>query len=133
MSARNDGDELFFNVSHSGPLALLAFTRAGDVGIDVELPRPRTTELSALAGRVLGPAEGRRIQELPEEIREREVLRGWVRHEALLKHAGGPPGQSWLGELDPGGEATAAVALDRAPTELRCWEWSHGGARPHDC
>jgi len=134
VSTRNDGNELFFNVSHSGPLGLFAFTRAGEVGIDVELPRRRTrTDLPALAGRVFGAAEGRRLRGLPEELREGEFLRGWVRHEALLKQAGGPRRRSWLAELDPGGEATAAVALDRAPTELRCWEWSHGGARPHDC
>ena len=112
------GRRLFFNVSHSGPLALFAFTRAGEVGIDVEVPRPRTPDLAPVAWRAFGAGEGRRLQTLPDHLREREFLRDWVRHEACLKRsgrradaeqrAGGwradrPGAASWLAELEPGG------------------------------
>ena len=137
VSTGDPGSRLFFNVSHSGPLALYAFTRAGEVGIDVELPRARTADLAALAGRVFGEAEGRRLRALHEQLRESEFLRGWVRHEALLKLSGGradgPAPSAWLVELEPGGDAAAAVALGRAPAEVCCWEWLPGGALPHDC
>ena len=133
----DSGSGLFFNISHSGPLALFAFTQAGEVGIDVELPRARASDRTALARRALGPTEARRLQALPEDLREREFLRGWVRHEALLKLSGRrddrPTPWSWLVELEPGGAAAAAVALGRTPAALCCWEWVPGGARPHDC
>jgi 4'-phosphopantetheinyl transferase len=124
---------LSFNLSHSGDLALFAFTTAASVGVDVEVAR-RPIDTLALAGRVFGADAGARLERLEDSEREQEFLRLWVRHEASLKCLGtgmggaerGAPtgGQApWIADLKIGDHAAAAVALDAAPEELCCWEW----------
>jgi 4'-phosphopantetheinyl transferase len=122
---------LSFNLSHSGPLALYAFTHTGEVGVDVEVAR-RPIDQVALAARSFGQAEAQRLEALEPAIREREFLRAWVRHEAELKcrgtgigagNAGARGGDLWVAELDVGSRAAAAVALEHSPRELRCWDW----------
>ena len=121
--------KLSFNLSHSGQLALYAFTEAGPVGVDVEVARRSIDEI-ALAARVFGPAEARRLEELEPAIREGEFLRVWTRHEAQLKCHGTGIGagtanasELWIAELDIGAGAAATVALERPPREMRCWDW----------
>jgi 4'-phosphopantetheinyl transferase len=125
---------LSFNLSHSGGLALFAFTRTDAVGVDVEVARRPIEEIS-LAARVLGPAEARRLEGLDPAMRGHEFLRAWTRHEAELKCRGrgigagsASAGELWIAELDVGSRAAAAVALERAPRELRCWHWPATGA-----
>jgi 4'-phosphopantetheinyl transferase len=122
---------LSFNLSPSGGLGLYAFTRAGEVGVDVELPRRALNQL-ALAARAFGEGEARRLQALDQALRRRELLRAWTQHEARLKWAGSGIGadrggagerEPWVGELELGEQGAGAVALDEPPGELRCWEW----------
>jgi 4'-phosphopantetheinyl transferase len=127
-----------FNVSHSGRLAVYAFTETGDVGVDVEVEvARRPIDEVAIAARAFGPAAALRLEGLDPAIREREFLRGWVRYEAALKCRGtgigggatrGSGGEPWIAELDVGLcdvdlRAAAAVALERPPRELCCWEY----------
>jgi 4'-phosphopantetheinyl transferase len=126
-----DATRLCFNLSHSGETALYAFSRAGRVGIDVEATR-RPVDSVALATRALGPAEAARLRKLDPQTRAQEFLRAWVRHEAALKCVGtgiwadpekeAEP-QPWTADLDLGGPGCAAIAVERAPSELRCWDW----------
>jgi 4'-phosphopantetheinyl transferase len=128
-------DGPFFNISHSGALALYALSTTSAVGVDVEVarrepPRQRTSDI-ALAARAFGPAQARRLAALDPAARESEFLRAWTRHEAVLKRRGtgidggrADTGGTWIGELDVGPGAAAAVALDAPPSDLRCWEWS---------
>jgi 4'-phosphopantetheinyl transferase len=121
-----------FNLSHSSKLALYAFTTTAAVGVDVELAR-RPIDVLAIAARIFGPAETRRLQELDRPTREREFLRAWVRHEAQLKCLGVGIGgaaeidarqpKPWVAELEVGPQAAAAVAVQAPPRELRCWDW----------
>jgi 4'-phosphopantetheinyl transferase len=123
---------LCFNLSHSGELALLAFTTAGAVGVDVEVPR-RPVDTLALAARTFGAAEASRLERLHPAAREREFLRAWVRHEAALKCLGTGIGGAaavaeaaealWIAELEMGPAAAGAVALGAAPDGLCCWDW----------
>lgn len=121
-----------FNLSHSGDVALFAFARGREVGVDVELPR-RPLDTLAIAERALGPVEADRLRALEPVAREREFLRAWVRYEAVLKCAGtgigaagrvehGAP-EPWLCELDVGAPAAAALAVAGAVCAVRCWEW----------
>jgi 4'-phosphopantetheinyl transferase len=117
-----------FNLSHSGKLALFAFSAATAVGIDVEVAR-RERDLPALAASVFSAEQARRLQKLPAAQREQEFLRLWVRHEAQLKCDGsglgggaGPAADDrWLCELDAGPRAAAAVAAEHPPSVLCCW------------
>ncbi|HMD51437.1 MAG TPA: 4'-phosphopantetheinyl transferase superfamily protein [Solirubrobacteraceae bacterium] len=122
-------DGLSFNVSHSGDLAVYAFTRSGSVGVDVEVAARRPRDPIALASRAFGPVEEARLRSLSPAARESEFLRAWTRREARLKCDGRGLGGAgrlpeagpnlWVGQLDVGPHAAAAVAAERAPRELR--------------
>jgi 4'-phosphopantetheinyl transferase len=119
-----------FNLSHSGGRALYAFTEDGAVGVDVECARRRRDEVG-IASRTFGAREGERLAGLDPALREREFLRLWVRHEASLKYWGTGIGAAaeasrpgpWVQELQMEPRTAAAVALEHAPDELRCWDW----------
>jgi 4'-phosphopantetheinyl transferase len=123
--------QLHFNLSHSSTIALYAVSADRAVGIDVELPRRQIDEL-AIAARVLGSEQARRLAGLDPPARTREFLRAWVAHEAAVKCLGtglgmpaeGATGDLWSAELDVGPDAAAAVAATAGQYELRCWEWS---------
>jgi hypothetical protein len=130
---------LSFNTSHSGWVALYAFTRTGEVGVDIELAR-EPIDAVALAGRAFGAAEARRLARLDPAIRQQEFLRAWTRHEAKLKHLGIGIGggaasarEPLVAQLGIGQGAAGAVAIGRSTRELRCWEYGPtqpgGGAR----
>lgn len=150
---------LHFNLSHSGPLALYAFTVTAPLGVNVELARARPLDEVALAERAFGSAAAQRLRALPAPAREREFLRLWVRHEAALKCLGRgltgsacatatdpePAGSGlqaprargsdisrlWIAELDLGPHIAAALALQGAPQEPRLHEWpADGGPTP---
>jgi 4'-phosphopantetheinyl transferase len=123
--------DLCFNLSHSGGLALYAVTLGHAVGIDVEAPHRRIDEL-AIAARVLGREQARRLTELDPQSRTREFLRAWVAHEAAVKclglglaapTEGRPQNGLWTTQLDVGPDFAAAVAVDGGRCELRRWEW----------
>lgn len=115
---------LEFNLSHSGSTGLLAFALDNPVGVDVELPERKVRDALGAAGRVLGEEEAERLRRLPEDERDLEFLRAWVRHEAALKCVGEglgtavDPAGLWIREVDVGPDAMAAVALVREPREV---------------
>jgi 4'-phosphopantetheinyl transferase len=114
--------QLFFNVSHADDLALFAFAR-GAVGVDVEVTRTGI-DVIAIAERALGLAEAERLRTLDRAEREREFLRAWVRHEAVLKCRGSGMGGDldanglWISELDVGPGVAAALAYDGPAPQL---------------
>jgi 4'-phosphopantetheinyl transferase len=123
-----------FNMSHSGQLALYAFSAAGAVGVDVEIARRPTDEV-AIVARVLGASEAARLQALDPAARRREFLRAWTRYEAELKclgvGIGGTDGvievtRPWVVDLELGQGAAGAVAAACPAGELRCWGWQPG-------
>ncbi len=122
---------LFFNMSHSGQLALYAFSEAGAVGVDVEVARRPIDEV-AIAAHAFGPAEARRLEGMDPAVRQREFLRAWVRLEAELKcmgvGIGGADGgtdgrRPWIAQLELSPSAAAAVAAECPARELCCWDW----------
>ena len=122
---------LHFNVSHSGQIALYAFSEAGAVGVDVELAGRPINEI-AVAARAFGAAEARRLEALAPALRSRAFLQAWVRYEAAMKCrgtgiGGAAPdpleGEPWIVELETGPGAAGAVAAEHPARELRCWAW----------
>jgi 4'-phosphopantetheinyl transferase len=136
---------LSFNLSHSRAWALYAFTRIGEVGIDIQVARAPLEEV-AIAARAFGAAEARRLEGLEQVIREREFLRAWVRHEAALKWrgrgigggqassgsaaAGARASEPWIVQLEIGPRAAAAFAVEYAPRDLHCWDCARSPRRP---
>ncbi len=110
-----------FNVSHTGPIILLAFAGQRSVGVDVQLPRTGIDE-PALAARALGGACSKRLGALAPDARPMAFLRAWTAHEAALKWQGtgigAPLGRSpWTAHLELG-RASAGLALEGPPRSL---------------
>jgi 4'-phosphopantetheinyl transferase len=118
-----------FNLSHSGHLALYAFSAGPAVGVDLEVGR-RSVEEIAVARSWLGAAQARRLEALEPAIRRREFLRAWTRHEARLKCLGVGFGaataaaeEPWVIDLEPFPDVAGAVAAERPALQLDCWSW----------
>jgi 4'-phosphopantetheinyl transferase len=83
-----EGAPVAFSLAHVDGLALIALTRAGDIGVDVERARavrvrPPRRGLIEAAGAALN-AE----QPLPEDNSDARFLQAWVRLEAFAKAQG---------------------------------------------
>ncbi len=127
---------LFFNLSHSGKLALIAVARV-EVGVDVEKVR-RLESLTEIARRHFAPREFAALDALDGAARELAFYRCWTRKEAYIKalgeglamsldsfevslceapafevcHDGREDPQAWsLIDVSPGPEFVAAAAL----------------------
>jgi 4'-phosphopantetheinyl transferase len=75
------------NWSHSGDGLLMAFGAGVQVGVDLELLRPRPRALE-LARRFFTAQEADALASLPDTARERAFVRLWCAKEALLKAHG---------------------------------------------
>ncbi len=90
-----------FNLSHSGERAIVAVTRSGRLGVDVEETRAVRWMLR-IAERRFAPDERRRLLDAPEGKRTETFLRLWTAKEALAKALGvglGVPFRSF--SIDP--------------------------------
>jgi 4'-phosphopantetheinyl transferase len=78
---------LFFNLAHSEDLALIAVTRLGPIGVDVEKIRPMA-DADALVARFFSPRETALFQTLPAAQKNGAFFNLWTRKEAWLKATG---------------------------------------------
>ena len=76
-----------FNVSHSGGLALLAFTHICEIGVDVEQIRP-IKDMLDIARRFFCAEEVADLLGLPPDRREHGFYLCWTRKEAYIKATG---------------------------------------------
>jgi 4'-phosphopantetheinyl transferase len=81
------GSDVTFNLSHSGEVALLAFTRRRDIGVDVEQVR-RDFDVEAIARRFFSEHEQKQLAALPNPERFEAFFRCWTRKEAYIKATG---------------------------------------------
>lgn len=127
-----EADGVFVNVSHTEGLALIATTRAGPLGVDVERVRA-DLEVLDLSRRYFAPREADALLALAAAARPRAFVRLWTRKEAVLKAAGrglggglevdtgDAPGWArvdapglgafWVRDLDVGPDHAAALAV----------------------
>jgi 4'-phosphopantetheinyl transferase len=68
-------------------MALFAFVRGKEVGIDIEQVR-RGISVKEIAERFFSPAEQAAFAELPEELKPEAFFRCWTRKEAFVKAKG---------------------------------------------
>jgi 4'-phosphopantetheinyl transferase len=78
---------IHFNVAHSEGLALFAFTRVGEVGIDLEWMRD-LPDWEQVAEAAFSTHELAQLRACPPERRRDEFFRSWTRQEAVLKALG---------------------------------------------
>lgn len=76
-----------FNVSHSDPHGLIAVSRGGHVGIDVEAGF-RERDFDGISEMVFGPNERAEVKSVKGTEKARRFFRYWVLKEALVKAIG---------------------------------------------
>ncbi len=79
--------DLRFNVAHSHDLAIYAFTRGVEIGVDVEMIREGPAE-ERIPERFFSGRETEAIRGLPAEQQREAFFRCWTRKEAFLKATG---------------------------------------------
>jgi len=139
-----------FNLAHSHGLALFAFTRWREIGVDLEWMRPdRAT--GEIADRFFAPAEAAVLRGLPAELRSQAFFDCWTRKEAFIKARGlglflaldqfvvtlapgenaalvsavgdrDAPNQWSLRELEAAHGYAAALAVEGRDWKLKCWD-----------
>ena len=78
---------IHFNLAHSEDLALVAVTRVGAIGVDVECIRP-VKEMDELVARFFSARETVLFQRLRPDEKAAAFFNLWTRKEALLKATG---------------------------------------------
>ena len=78
---------LRFNLAHSKEIALYAFTRRQEIGIDVEYVRDMP-DAEEIALTTFSSLENKMLQKLPEYQRQEAFFNCWVRKEAYIKAIG---------------------------------------------
>jgi 4'-phosphopantetheinyl transferase len=141
---------LQFNAAHSHGLALYAFTRGSEIGVDLEYFRSRVSD-EKIAERFFSPEEVAALRSLPPSQQREAFFNCWTRKEAFLKAKGEgvafglgqftvslapgepaallatpfdpPEATRWsLFEVDPGPRYAGAVAVPRSVGRLLCWQ-----------
>ena len=87
LSSPSGAPSLDFNLSHSGSLALFAFTDGRPVGIDVEVLR-EIPDAADLADRFFSPGEVAELNALSFSGGPQAFLACWTRKEAFIKALG---------------------------------------------
>jgi 4'-phosphopantetheinyl transferase len=122
LSPRYAESGVTFNISHSGGIALLAFARRREIGVDVEEIR-HNSDLEAIARRFFSAREQEELSGIPKEARADAFFRCWTRKEAYIKATGDGlslPLSQFDVSLKPG-ENDALVATRPDPGEAEKW------------
>jgi 4'-phosphopantetheinyl transferase len=83
----SSGEQWEFNVSHSGSIAMLAFSRGRTLGVDVEQLRDNFDH-EAIARRFFSEEEQRQLAALSPSEQYHAFFRCWTRKEAYIKAQG---------------------------------------------
>ena len=140
--------DLRFNVSHSGGVALMAFARARDLGVDVERTR-RDVGWERVAKRFFADPELNELMALPADQRRSGFFRCWTSKEAYMKATGrgitlglgnfvvrvdpahpaellstaeGGAGDWWLTQVEPGMGLAGALCVAGGRLEVQYFE-----------
>lgn len=117
-----DGMPLSFNVSHSGTIAVCAFTTNCRIGVDCEEHRA-IANTSDIASRFFHNEEAAELASLPPMEREAAFFRCWTRKEAFVKALGtglSTPLKSFRVTFVPD-EPAQIILLDKEITTSSPW------------
>ncbi len=116
------GENLRFNLSHSGRLVAVALAWGREVGVDIEQLQ-QLDDGEHLAGRIFSTRELCELRALPKHQQQEAFFNGWTRKEAYLKATG-----EGLTDALPAIEVTLApgkapelLGLPAAPEAMRQW------------
>lgn len=129
--AAGDLPPIRFNLAHSGPWVVYAFTLGREVGVDIERVRPEFGGF-AIAERFFAPTEVAALRALPEASRRLAFFHGWARKEAYIKAKGkglALPLDQFEVAIDPARPA-ALLATSPDPEEASRWSLVEIPAEP---
>ncbi len=121
-SISSDSPMIRFNLSHSKGYALLAIAYGREVGVDVEVLRPKK-KATALVERFFSPNEKAAFRKLKPHEEGAAFFAGWTRKEAYVKAVGKGlrfPLDRFDVSLSPG-DQHALLSVAGAPEEVRRW------------
>jgi 4'-phosphopantetheinyl transferase len=87
LATEHGGSDITFNVSHSGGIAMMAFSRGRELGVDVEQVRT-DFDVEAISRRFFSAHEQKQLAALPTERKFEAFFRCWTRKEAYIKATG---------------------------------------------
>jgi 4'-phosphopantetheinyl transferase len=143
--------KIHFSVSTSGGMALYAFTRGHEIGVDIEKIRDMD-DMELIAEHFFSEQEKAKLFALRKQERKAAFFNCWTRKEAYLKALGtgfsdpldkfevsltpGEPAKlleingnskkacQWtVFALDPSPDYVAAIAIQNRRFEMRMWQW----------
>jgi 4'-phosphopantetheinyl transferase len=146
-----NNNSLNFNISHSQNIALFAFTKEFNVGVDVEFVNP-DIPVKEMAAKFFSTNEINNLFALPEEQLTPGFFNCWTRKEAFIKAVGEglsfplnrfevslEPGQpakllatDWAPEavskwsiysMSPGANFVGGLAIEGSVGEVKFWNW----------
>jgi 4'-phosphopantetheinyl transferase len=129
LRTKNDESPVHFNLSHSRGLAVYAFARNRELGIDLEPIRPEFAG-EGIAERYFSPQELEEWRRLPPELRAEAFFLCWTRKEAYVKARGGGlqiPLASFSVTLTPG-QLEQLLSVDSARWHLHSFQPAPGYA-----
>ena len=122
LPGMEDESGIRFNLSHSGGMAVYAFTRGREVGVDIEYQRP-IDDIDRIAERNFSAKEYSTLGTLPEAERLEAFYLCWTRKEAFIKAIGEGisfPLQQFDVTLIPG-ELARLMSVEGSSDEARRW------------
>lgn len=149
---------LNFNISHSQNMAVFAFTKRFNIGIDVEYVNP-DVEVKEIAGNFFSTNEIANLFALPDKQQTLGFFNCWTRKEAFIKAVGeglsfpldkfevslepdkpakllatdwDPNAVSkWsMYAMSPGANFVGSVAIEGVVRQATCWNWQIGSHLP---
>lgn len=116
-------NDLYFNLAHSGGLALVAVTEGCAVGVDVERVRP-VRQWDQIAIRYFSVSETEAIMAAEESERQAAFLRCWTHKEAILKAIGvglGYPLDAFAVPIAESVDAWVELPGRESKAPIPCW------------
>lgn len=113
---------LYFNLTHSHEIALLAVVSGVEIGIDVEYIQ-KMGDIDGIAGRFFSTAEQAAYFDLPEDLKPQGFFNCWTRKEAFIKAIGeglSYPLHQFDVSLTPG-EPARLLRVESDPAEALHW------------
>ena len=145
LSGEHEDSRLRFNMSHSHEVALFAFAKDREIGVDVEHIRSDFAS-EDVARRFFSRREVETFNALPQHDQVTGFFKCWTRKEAFIKVIGlglsqpldkfdvtleqpaallwvsGDDASRWsLHDLEVGGDYAGALAVEGQVSSIRCW------------
>lgn len=112
-----------FNLSHAADMALIAFARENDLGVDLESAAV-LLDPESVVQRCMSKRERRLLHRVPAETRDEAILTTWVRKEAVAKGRGEGLGLPLAGiGTRPGVPASGQPVIVRTSRRDRWFVW----------